>query len=52
MHHGPRGGNEIGLSNVVTFFFLLHHATNEIRQIFVGDPALYQLMQIVIPHRE
>ena len=38
VHHRPRRRHEIRLADVVPFFFLLHHAADEIGQFFVAAP--------------
>src|SRR5579864_953346 len=52
MHHGPRRGHEIRLTNVVPFFFLRDHATDELRQFIVRSPPPHLRVQVVIPYRE
>src|SRR5579864_116967 len=52
MHHGPRRGHEIRLTNVMPFFFLRYYAAYELRQFIVRSPVAHLRVQVVIPHRE
>src|SRR5579862_3504 len=52
MHHGPRGGNKIGFADMMAFFFLLDHATNEFPQFVVGSPAAHLAVEVMVPNRK
>ena len=52
MHHCPRRGHEIRLADVVALFFFLHHAADELGQLFVGSAAPHLGVQVVVPHGE
>src|ERR1700683_1009243 len=52
MHHRPRRGHKVCFADVVALFFSLHHAVNELDQLFVGSPTAHEFVQVVIPNRK
>ena len=49
MHHRPRRRHKPRLADVVTLFFLLNDAHDEVGQLFVCGAAAHQFMEIVVP---
>src|SRR5215831_1050923 len=52
MHHGPRGRDEIGFADVMTFLFFRDDVADELFQFSIARTPPHLRMQIVIPDRE